>query len=100
VLAQAIYREGAKNVAAGANPMDVKRGIEKAVERATVRLRRNGPYLLKDRGQPNVADYGITRHIVCALYLSRCALMNSYDERTRPVLGFVDIGFGLRCFGC
>src|SRR4030081_1665532 len=26
VLAQAIYREGAKNVAAGANPMDVKRG--------------------------------------------------------------------------
>ena len=30
VLAQAIYREGAKNVAAGANPMDVKRGIEKA----------------------------------------------------------------------
>ena len=32
VLAQAIYREGAKNVAAGANPMEVKRGIEKAVE--------------------------------------------------------------------
>ena len=32
VLAQAIYREGAKNVIAGANPMDIKRGIEKAVE--------------------------------------------------------------------
>ena len=32
VLAQAIYREGAKNVTAGANPMDVKRGIEKAVD--------------------------------------------------------------------
>ena len=32
VLAQAIYREGAKNVAAGANPMEVKRGIEQAVE--------------------------------------------------------------------
>ena len=31
VLAQAIYREGANNVVAGANPMDVKRGIEKAV---------------------------------------------------------------------
>jgi len=31
VLAQAIYREGSKNVTAGANPMDVKRGIEKAV---------------------------------------------------------------------
>jgi chaperonin GroEL len=32
VLAQAIYREGAKNVVAGANPMEIKRGIEKAVE--------------------------------------------------------------------
>ena len=31
VLAQAIYTIGAKNVAAGANPMDLKRGIEKAV---------------------------------------------------------------------
>src|SRR5512138_1717944 len=32
VLAQSIYREGIKMVAAGANPMAVKRGIEKAVE--------------------------------------------------------------------
>ncbi len=32
VLAQAIYREGAKNVVAGANPMEIKRGIERAVE--------------------------------------------------------------------
>jgi chaperonin GroEL len=32
VLAQAIYREGLKNVTAGANPMDLKRGIERAVE--------------------------------------------------------------------
>ena len=31
VLAQAIFREGMKNVTAGANPMDIKRGIEKAV---------------------------------------------------------------------
>src|ERR1700676_742995 len=40
VLAQAIYREGAKNVAAGANPMDVKRGIERAVEALTVELKK------------------------------------------------------------
>src|SRR6187397_1729855 len=39
VLAQAIYREGAKNVAAGANPMDIKRGIEKAVEALTAELK-------------------------------------------------------------
>ena len=32
VLAQAIYREGVKNVAAGANPMALKRGIDKAVD--------------------------------------------------------------------
>src|SRR5207253_1924665 len=32
VLAQSIYREGIKNVAAGANPMDLKRGIDRAVE--------------------------------------------------------------------
>ena len=31
VLAQAIYREGAKNVVAGANPMEIKRGIDRAV---------------------------------------------------------------------
>src|SRR2546427_6212716 len=34
VLAQAIYREGIKNVTAGANPMDLKRGIELAVKAA------------------------------------------------------------------
>src|SRR5881394_415601 len=33
VLAQAIYAAGSKNVAAGANPMDLKRGIDKAVSR-------------------------------------------------------------------
>ena len=32
VLAQAIYREGAKIVAAGHNPMELKRGIDKAVD--------------------------------------------------------------------
>jgi chaperonin GroEL len=38
VLAQAIYREGAKNVTAGANPMALKRGIDKAVAAMTVAL--------------------------------------------------------------
>src|SRR6201998_4527072 len=39
VLAQAIYREGAKNVTAGANPMAIKRGIEKAVEAIVASLK-------------------------------------------------------------
>ncbi|MFD0976622.1 chaperonin GroEL [Salinimicrobium gaetbulicola] len=38
VLAQAIVKEGLKNVAAGANPMDLKRGIDKAVEALTANL--------------------------------------------------------------
>ena len=38
VLAQAIVKEGLKNVAAGANPMDLKRGIDKAVEAITDNL--------------------------------------------------------------
>ncbi|MFZ3114721.1 MAG: chaperonin GroEL [Syntrophales bacterium] len=40
ILAQAIYREGAKTVAAGSNPMDVKRGIEKAVDAVVKELRK------------------------------------------------------------
>jgi chaperonin GroEL len=40
VLAQAIYREGAKNVVAGANPMELRRGIERAVEVITAELKK------------------------------------------------------------
>jgi len=39
ILAQAIYREGVKAVAAGANPMALKRGIEKAVEMVTADIK-------------------------------------------------------------
>jgi chaperonin GroEL len=40
VLAQAIYREGLKNVTAGANPMELKRGIDKAVDAIVEELKR------------------------------------------------------------
>ncbi len=40
VLAYSIYKEGMKNVAAGANPMDLKRGIDKAVEVAVEELKK------------------------------------------------------------
>ena len=39
VLAQAIVKEGLKNVAAGANPLDLKRGIDKAVEAIVTNLK-------------------------------------------------------------
>jgi len=40
VLAQAIFREGLKNVTAGANPMELKRGIERAVETVVEELKK------------------------------------------------------------
>src|SRR5881296_3890847 len=40
VLVQAIFREGVKTIAAGANPMALKRGIDKAVEVATEEIHR------------------------------------------------------------
>ena len=39
VLAEAIYREGLKNVTAGSNPMELKRGVEKAVETVVAELK-------------------------------------------------------------
>ncbi|OFV90627.1 MAG: chaperonin GroL [Acidobacteria bacterium RIFCSPLOWO2_12_FULL_65_11] len=54
VLAQAIYREGAKNVVAGANPMDIKRGIEKAVDAITAELKK----MKKDVSGNMVAQVG------------------------------------------
>ena len=42
VLAQAIYREGSKLVAAGHNPMEIKRGIDKAVEAIVEQLKKTG----------------------------------------------------------
>ena len=40
VLAQAIYREGAKNITAGGNPMEIKRGIDRAVELVIAELKK------------------------------------------------------------
>src|SRR6187549_3321355 len=40
ILAQSIYREGVKAVAAGANPMALKRGIEKAVESVNAAIKK------------------------------------------------------------
>jgi chaperonin GroEL len=48
VLAQAIYREGVKTVAAGANPMALKRGIEKAVELVAGKINAEG---VRDKGE-------------------------------------------------
>src|SRR6185312_7428144 len=49
VLAQAIVREGAKSVAAGANPMDLKRGIDLAVGKVIEDLKTNSKKVTKDQ---------------------------------------------------
>src|SRR4030095_2293539 len=54
VLAQAIYREGAKNVTAGANPMAIKRGIQHAVEAIVASLKTQS----KPVSGPMVAQVG------------------------------------------
>jgi len=55
VLAQSIFKEGVKTVAAGANPMALKRGIDKAVERAIEEIHR----LAKDvKGNAMIAQVG------------------------------------------
>jgi chaperonin GroEL len=55
VLAQAIYTEGAKLVAAGVNPMDLKRGIETAVETVVAQLKRNSK---PSKGRIEIAQIG------------------------------------------
>src|SRR2546422_679228 len=51
VLAQAIFREGLRNVTAGANPMALKRGIEAAVEAVTDELKKLSKSILRLPGQ-------------------------------------------------
>ena len=55
ILAQAIYREGIKNVAAGANPMDLKRGIERAVEVVVEELKKFSTKVKSKKEQEQVA---------------------------------------------
>jgi chaperonin GroEL len=56
VLAQAIYREGIKNVAAGANPMDLKRGIEQAVEVVVQELKKISKPVKSHKEQEQIAS--------------------------------------------
>ena len=53
VLAQAITREGLKNVAAGANPMDIKRGMDKAVDAVIEKLAKMA---VKINGKEHIAQ--------------------------------------------
>ncbi|MCX7917995.1 MAG: chaperonin GroEL [bacterium] len=55
ILAQSIYREGMKNVTAGANPMALKRGIDKAVEAVVEELKKLS---IPTKGKKEIAQVG------------------------------------------
>ena len=55
VLAQAIFREGVKNVAAGANPMSLQRGIQMATEQVVAELERMSKKVKSKEELTNVA---------------------------------------------
>src|SRR5206468_7598000 len=55
ILAQAIFREGIKNVTAGANPMDLKRGIDQAVTAVVQELEKISKPVKSRKEQEQVA---------------------------------------------
>ena len=75
VLAESIFREGMKNVTAGSNPMALKRGIEKAVEKVVEELKKLAkPINVKDKKQVSEVasiaannDHEIGEHIAEAM---------------------------------
>ena len=69
LLAQALVREGMKNVAAGANPMGVKKGIQKAVDTAVEAMVAN------------------SQKITCTADIERVAAMSAGDESVGKLIG-------------
>ncbi|MGN0577450.1 MAG: chaperonin GroEL [Ruminiclostridium sp.] len=64
LLAQAIVREGMKNVAAGANPMVVKRGIEKAVDACVAEIHKNSEKIKSSEDIARVATVSSGSEVV------------------------------------
>src|SRR2546425_2187486 len=72
VLAQAIFREGLKSVTAGANPMSLKRGIDKAVELVVEELKRiSAPTKGRKRSEEHTSELQSLAYLVCRLLLEK-----------------------------
>src|SRR5688500_3775551 len=67
VQAQAIYREGVKTVAAGAHPMALKRGIDKAVERATREIKKMSKQVTGEMIAQVGTIHAHSEHSICGL---------------------------------
>ena len=96
VLAQAIYREGVKLVTAGHNPMDLKRGIDKAVEAIIAQLRKQSKVVGKEFFNCSlISGFSASR---CALNVyfpfSICTRMLSQLSQTSVIYRVIDfLGF-------
>src|SRR5579864_7494580 len=64
VLAQAIFREGLKNVTAGANPMELKRGIDRAVEAVVATIKKSSKKVDSKKEIEQVATMSANSDIV------------------------------------
>src|SRR2546426_1296796 len=76
VLAQAIYREGLRNVTAGANPMGLKRGIEAAVDAVTQELKKVSKSTkdkkeIAQRSEEHTSELQSPCNLVCRLLLEK-----------------------------
>ena len=77
LLAQALIREGMKNVAAGANPMIVKRGIEKAVDTTVAKIRENSKKVENSNDIARVATVSSGSEVVGSLISEAMAKVTS-----------------------
>ena len=90
MLAQAIVREGLKNVAAGANPMGLKRGIEKAVEAVVEDLKKNSRRSRARRTSPVSAQSSRARREIGDVIadaiekVGKDGVVNVEEGQTRP----------------
>ena len=82
VLAQAIYREGARNVTAGANPMAIKRGIFTAVEAVVASVKQQSKPVsgAMMSGAPRVRCNGPTQAASARRTAARCPLVLLRDR--------------------
>ena len=85
VLAQAIVREGLKNVSAGANPMGLKRGIEKAVDAVTENLKSQSTEINGKEDIARVATISSREPGPTARTRPRCGFSFAVSGRTIPL---------------
>ena len=84
VLAEAIYREGLKNVTAGVNPMALKRGIEKAVEKVIEELKRKSLKWLVSRPMATPKSAQILPRLWTRLVKTESSQSRKPSQQPRP----------------